>query len=343
MNLFWSLFITFVTLATLMGCAALILWCKKDLNGIKDGEDMGHEYDGIRELNNPLPKWWTYMFWGTILFALLYLALYPGLGNYKGLFNWKSADQTTRQLSASEATLVKEDGINQYARELFQAQEKYGKTYRNLIYVKGTDTLLPLFEVAQNQEAMKIAQRFFLQNCAQCHGSNARGQAGFPNLTDKAWLYGGEPQSIKNTIENGRQGNMPGWLSAYGQEGVNNLAAYTLSLSGRKVNQEEAAKGKTRFVVCAACHGTDGKGNPAFGAPDLTDNVWLFGGSRQAVEGSIAYGRQAVMPAWKNILDEGKIQLLSAYIWKKSQPLEIPASKPSTKPDPIPDPIEASF
>ena len=143
-------------------------------------------------------------------------------------------------------------------------------------------------------------------------------KSGFPNLTDNAWLYGGEPEAIKTTIEKGRIGNMPGWLDALGEEGIRDVTAYTLSLSGRKVNLEEATRGKMKFAVCSACHGTDGKGNPAFGAPDLTDNVWLFGGSRQDVENTIRYGRQGVMPAWENILSEEKIQLLSAYVWKQS-------------------------
>lgn len=316
MTTFWSVFITLITLGTFIGTAALLIWCGKQLNGKEDGEDMGHEYDGIRELNNPLPKWWSYMFWATIFFGCVYLLLYPGLGNFNGLFDWKSSDQTTKNLNASQASLVKTDGINQYARELAFANEKYGEAYRKLVYKKGA--LLSIPDIAKNEQAMKVAQRLFIQNCSQCHGSDARGQAGFPNLTDQAWLYGGEPQSIKATIEQGRTGNMPAWLASFGEDGVKNVAAYTLGLSGRKVDAQDAAKGKTRFIVCASCHGTDGKGNPAFGAPDLTDNEWLFGASRKAVEETIAYGRQGVMPAWKNILDQEKIQLLSAYVWKKS-------------------------
>lgn len=140
-----------------------------------------------------------------------------------------------------------------------------------------------------------MGQRLFLQNCAQCHGSDARGQLGFPNLADNAWLYGGQPEAIKTTLMQGRQGNMPAWIDSLGKDGVQEVTSYVLSLSGRKVDQQEAAKGKARFVVCAACHGTDGKGNPAFGAPDLTDNVWLYGGSRRAVEATIVHGRMGVM------------------------------------------------
>ncbi|WP_028025556.1 cytochrome-c oxidase, cbb3-type subunit III [Enterovibrio calviensis] len=318
MTTFWSLFITVIVVATLVGCAALIIWCGKDLKGVADGEDMGHEYDGIRELNNPLPKWWSYMFWATIVFGAVYLALYPGLGNFQGLFNWQSSAQQVKNIDESRERMANSEGIDQYARELSAANEIFGETFRKLAYKPGSDELLEITEIAKNPEAVKVGQRLFIQNCAQCHGSDARGQSGFPNLTDKAWLYGGEPEAIKATLLHGRVGNMPAWLDAFGEDGVSEVSAYALSLSGRKVNAEEAAKGKARFVVCAACHGTDGKGNPAFGAPDLTDNVWLFGGSRKAVEDTVRYGRQGVMPAWKDILDEDKIQLLSAYVWQLS-------------------------
>lgn len=323
MTTFWSLFITVITIGTLIGCAALLKWCSKDLSHLSDGEDMGHEYDGIRELNNPLPKWWSYLFWATIAFGAIYLALYPGLGNYSGLFHWKSSAQDIDNIDESEQILANSQGINQYARELKFADERFGKIYRKLVYKPGTNTLISIRDLAQNSEAMKVAQRLFIQNCSQCHGSDARGQAAFPNLTDNAWLYGGEPQSIKATIVQGRIGQMPAWLDVLGEQGVKEVAAYTLSLSGRKVNAQEAAKGKTRFVVCASCHGTDGKGNPAFGAPDLTDNIWLFGASRKVVEDTIAYGRQGVMPAWGNILSEDKIQLLSAFVWKQSNPTSL--------------------
>ncbi|EOD80660.1 Cytochrome c oxidase subunit CcoP [Grimontia indica] len=320
MTTFWSLFITVITIGTLVGCAALIIWCSKDLDGVADGEDMGHEYDGIHELNNPLPKWWSYMFWATIVFGAVYFVLYPGLGNWKGVFNWQSSAQDVANIEESRQLLANSDGIDQYARELASANAIFGETFRKLAYKPGSDELQDITEIAKNPEAIKVGQRLFIQNCAQCHGSDARGQSGFPNLTDEAWLYGGEPETIKATLVNGRVGNMPSWLDALGEDGVREVASYTLSLSGRKVDAQEAAKGKTRFVVCAACHGTDGKGNPAFGAPDLTDNVWLFGGSRKAVEETIRYGRQGVMPAWKDILDEDKIQLLSAYVWQLSTP-----------------------
>ncbi|MCL4123220.1 UNVERIFIED_CONTAM: hypothetical protein GTU68_017412 [Idotea baltica] len=296
MSTFWSLWISVITIGTLIGCGLLLRFCLKNTTGVEEGEDMGHEYDGIRELNNPLPKWWSYMFWATIVFAIVYLILYPGLGNFKGVLGWTSSDQTVRTVEESRASIArshKDKTLDEYARELDE-------------------------DIANDKEALKVGQRLFLQNCSQCHSSDARGMKGFPNLTDNAWLYGGEPQAIKTTIMNGRIGNMPAWGDALGADGVKEVVSYTLSLSGRKVNVKEAAAGKQRFIVCAACHGTDGKGNPALGAPDLTDNDWLFGDSRADVTETVANGRQGVMPAWKDILGEEKIQLLSAYVWSLS-------------------------
>ncbi len=319
MTTFWSLFITVITLATIAGCAALLIWCNKDLKDVPEGEALAHEYDGIREINNPLPRWWSYLFWATIAFALSYLLFYPGLGNFAGIFNWQSSAQQVLNIESARQALTNESHIDQYARELITADKIYGEVYHPLVYQANSNELLDIKTIADNPAALKIGQRLFIQNCAQCHGSDARGQVGFPNLADNAWLYSGTPEAIKASIEQGRMGNMPAWLAAFGEQGVRDISAYTLSLSGRKVNQEESARGKLNFAVCAACHGTDGKGNPAFGAPNLTDNIWLYGGSRKDVENTIRYGRQGVMPAWETILSEDKIQLVSAYVWKQSK------------------------
>ncbi|MGR4990370.1 cytochrome-c oxidase, cbb3-type subunit III [Vibrio rotiferianus] len=319
MTTFWSLWIIVITVGTLVGCAILLTWCAKDKMGVEEGEDMGHEYDGIRELNNPLPKWWTYLFVSTFVFAAVYLALFPGLGNFKGLLNWQSSDQTVRTLEESKEAIARAQEnkqLNQYAKELDDADAYFGEAFRALAH--NADGLRPIPEIAQDPEAIKVGQRLFLQNCSQCHGSDARGQTGFPNLTDNAWLYGGEPAAIVTTIMQGRIGQMPAWKDALGEQGVQEVVSYTLSLSGRKVNAREAEAGKARFVVCAACHGTDGKGNPAVGAPDLTDQYWLFGDSRAAVTETVMNGRSGVMPAWKDILGEDKVQLVAAYVWSLS-------------------------
>lgn len=323
MTTFWSLWIIIITVGTLVGCAAVLTWCLKDKMGVEEGEDMGHEYDGIRELNNPLPKWWTYLFISTFIFAAVYLTLYPGLGSFKGVLGWQSSDQTVRTLAESKASIAasqENKQLVQYAKELDDADAYFGEAFKRLAYNESGNSLRPIVEIAADSDAVKVGQRLFLQNCSQCHGSDARGQQGFPNLTDDAWLYGGEPDAIVATIMHGRIGQMPAWKDALGEDGVKEVVSYTLSLSGRSVNAREAEAGKARFVVCAACHGTDGKGNPAVGAPDLTDKDWLFGGSRAAVTETVLNGRSGVMPAWNGILGEDKVQLVSAYVWSLSNP-----------------------
>ncbi|EJC6736752.1 cytochrome-c oxidase, cbb3-type subunit III [Vibrio vulnificus] len=319
MTTFWSLWIIVITVGTLVGCAVLLYWCAKDKMGVEEGADMGHEYDGIRELNNPLPKWWTYLFVGTFIFAAVYLTLFPGLGNFKGVLGWQSSAQTVRTVEESKQAIANAQSnkqLNQYAKELDDADAYFGEAFRRLAF--DDNGLRPIPAIAGDDEALKVGQRLFLQNCSQCHGSDARGQKGFPNLTDTAWLYGGEPQAIVTTIMHGRIGQMPAWKDALGEQGVEEVVSYVLSLSGRKVNAREAEAGKARFVVCAACHGTDGKGNPAVGAPDLTDKDWLFGDSRTDITETVMNGRSGVMPAWKDILGEDKVQLVSAYVWSLS-------------------------
>ncbi|QNE01039.1 cytochrome-c oxidase, cbb3-type subunit III [Vibrio vulnificus] len=319
MTTFWSLWIIVITVGTLVGCAVLLYWCAKDKMGVEEGADMGHEYDGIRELNNPLPKWWTYLFVGTFIFAAVYLTLFPGLGNFKGVLGWQSSAQTVRTVEESKQAIANAQSnkqLNQYAKELDDADAYFGEAFRRLAF--DDNGLRPIPAIAGDDEALKVGQRLFLQNCSQCHGSDARGQKGFPNLTDTAWLYGGEPQAIVTTIMHGRIGQMPAWKDALGEQGVEEVVSYVLSLSGRKVNTREAEAGKARFVVCAACHGTDGKGNPAVGAPDLTDKDWLFGDSRADITETVMNGRSGVMPAWKDILGEDKVQLVSAYVWSLS-------------------------
>ncbi|HAS6207065.1 TPA: cytochrome-c oxidase, cbb3-type subunit III [Vibrio vulnificus] len=319
MTTFWSLWIIVITVGTLVGCAVLLYWCAKDKMGVEEGADMGHEYDGIRELNNPLPKWWTYLFVGTFIFAAVYLTLFPGLGNFKGVLGWQSSAQTVRTVEESKQAIANAQSskqLNQYAKELDDADAYFGEAFRRLAF--DDNGLRPIPAIAGDDEALKVGQRLFLQNCSQCHGSDARGQKGFPNLTDNAWLYGGEPQAIVTTIMHGRIGQMPAWKDALGEQGVEEVVSYVLSLSGRKVNAREAEAGKARFVVCAACHGTDGKGNPAVGAPDLTDKDWLFGDSRADITETVMNGRSGVMPAWKDILGEDKVQLVSAYVWSLS-------------------------
>lgn len=348
MNTFLSVFVTVISLGTIFGCLGLLIWCTRDKMGMEDGAPTGHTYDGISELNNPLPKWWSYLFVFMVVFSLVYLALYPGLGNYKGLLGWTSSNQDVRSLAEynEAADKARTDKLFvQYDREMIKADEVFGAKFRSLIFADSyvpldpdtldasldtkakqaailkdkRDNYLPIEQIAKNEEVVKVGQRLFLQSCAQCHGSGAHGGKGFPNLTDNDWLYGGKPENIHKTIMDGRQGLMTPWGEMLGEDGVREVASYVLSLSGRKVDALEAQKGQPRFAVCAACHGADGKGNQAIGAPNLTDEIWLYGGSRAAVEDTIRHGRHGVMPAWKDILGEDKIQLLSAYVYSLSQ------------------------
>ncbi|PHR66947.1 cytochrome-c oxidase, cbb3-type subunit III [Pseudidiomarina marina] len=314
MSSFWSAWIIVLTLAFLVFIIWLLRWNMTNYTGIKEGELMDHEFDGIVEINNPMPKWWTILFWITIVWGFLYLALYPGLGNFTGLLGWSSSNQDVRSLEQSkEATeAAREAGlIVEYDRQMDQAEEKFGPVFAAL-------SERPIEELAQDPEAVKIGQRLFIQNCAQCHGSNAMGGKGFPNLTDDDWLYGGSPEAIKHSLMEGRNGVMPA-QTQFNDQQITELAHYVMSLSGRKVDPELAKAGESNFAACAACHGPNGKGNQALGAPNLTDNVWLYGGSQDAIEETLRNGRNGVMPAWKDILGEDKIHVISSYVYGLSQ------------------------
>jgi len=319
MTSFWSIWVIVLTLACLAIIFGLLLWNLKNYAGVKEGESCGHEFDGIEELNNPLPKWWTYMFFATFIWSVYYLAAYPGLGNWEGLGKWTSSNQGITSLAeskeATEQALANGENV-QLDQEYIAADERFGPIFESFAK-QDIETLV------KDEKALEIGQRLFSQNCAQCHGSDARGGQGFPNLTDKDWLYGGTPDKIKETLLYGRVAAMPPWGAALGEQGVKEMTAHVLSLSGRTVNQKDAAAGAAKFAMCAACHGADGKGSVAhnlpFGAPNLTDNIWLYGGSKRAVEETLMNGRAGVMPAWKDILGEDKVHLLTAYVYSLSQ------------------------
>ena len=322
MSSFWNIWVWVLTLGSLVGCFILLRWCLKNFAGVEEGKSMGHTFDGIEELNNPLPKWWSTFFLLTIIWAFGYIALY-GLGNWTGLLGWKSSNQGILNIAESKAKtaeyLAEGSGVLvQYDREVAQADEKYGPIF-------DAYAARSIQDLSTDSEALKVGQRLFIQNCAQCHGSDARGTTGFPNLADKDWLFGGSPEQIKETILNGRQAmGMMSWTGAVGgEEGIKVVAAYVISLSGRSVNAELAQAGKAKFGICAGCHGADGQGSLALGlpmgAPNLSDNTWLYGGSQRAIEESIRNGRAGVMPPWKDILGEEKVHVISAYVYSLSQ------------------------
>ncbi len=320
MSSFWSAWITILTIACIVLCTVLLTWNLKNHVGVEEGETTGHEFDGIEEINNPLPKWWTIMFYATIVWSVFYFAAYPGLGNFKGLLGWTSSNQGVKSLAESKAAIEAQKAAgtpSQLDREYMKADETFAKEFAKY-------TSRPIEELAYDTQALKVGQRLFLQNCAQCHGSDARGQRGFPNLTDNDWLYGGTVDKIKETLMYGRKAAMPAWGDALGEQGVKEMTAYVLSLSGRKVNDKDAAAGKAKFGMCAACHGADAKGSLAhnlpFGAPNLTDNTWLYGGSAGTIEQTLLKGRNGQMPAFKDTLGEDKIHVIAAYVYRLSRP-----------------------
>ena len=296
MSAFWSAWITVITLAVVFGVTWLLLATRKgETSKEETDQTLGHEFDGIQEYDNPLPRWWFQLFLATVIFSLGYLALYPGLGNYKGLLGWTSA--------------------NQWEEEMAHAEEVYKPVFAKYAALSVEELNQP-----GNETGLKMGQRMFSNNCAVCHGQGGQGAYGFPTLTDSDWLYGGEPAQIITTIVNGRRGAMPAWGAVLGEDGVQDVTNYVLSLSGKTVDTEAAARGQTQFnTLCAACHMPTGKGMQALGAPNLTDNVWLYGGEFEQVAHTIRAGRAGVMPAHKDLLSEDKIKLISAYVYSLSK------------------------
>ena len=289
---FWNLYVVVIVVASILACAVLLIVQGKAT--FTPGKTMGHVWDGdLEEYNNPMPKWWSWMFVITVIFAFVYLALYPGLGNFKGMLGWTSVGQHKAEVEKMDATV----------KPLF---DKF--------------MAMDMKAVAADKQAMEMGKRLYLTYCMQCHGADARGAKGFPNLTDADWQYGGEPEQIKETIANGRMGVMPPH-EQLGGDTIKDLANYVRSLSGLPNDATRTAKGKEAFgsAGCAGCHGMDAKGMHAVGAPNLTDKVWLYGSSEATISETIAKGRQNQMPAWKECLGDAKVHLLSAYVLSLSQ------------------------
>lgn len=292
-NNFWPMFITVIALGGIFGCALLLWWTSKIKVVAGSDNTSGHIWDeDIREMNNPLPRWWVWMFIITIIFGLFYLTAYPGLGSYAGKLGWSE--------------------VNQYDKEVATANEALKPLYAKF-------AAMPVEALAKDKEAKAIGERIFMNNCAACHGSDARGSRGFPNLTDNDWIHGGSPEKIQETITGGRIGMMPPMAAAVGnEEDVKNVANYVLSLSGSKHDSARALLGKEKFVVCAACHGADGKGNQSIGALNLTDNIWLHGVGEAAIIKRVNEGKVNQMPAWGTKFTPEQIHVLTAYVWGMS-------------------------
>jgi len=290
LNSFWNWWVIIISIGSILACWWLLHWTKGVSDRTEDGDgSTGHVWDeNITELNTPLPRWWLHLFNITIIFALIYLAIFPGLGNFSGFLGWTQ--------------------IGQYEEEVAQAtitQEAVFARFRDMD---------PAALMA-DQEAKDIGGRLFGNNCAMCHGSDGRGAKGFPNLADNDWQWGGSFEQIMFTLQNGRMAAMPPFVAVLGEEGVPEVVAYVQTLSGQKADAEMAAAGKARFqMICMACHGMDGTGNPALGAPNLTDDIWLYGSNPSDIEYAIRNGRNGKMPVFGNTLSEDHRRLLAAYV-----------------------------
>lgn len=301
---FWSIYVIVLTIVSIIACGVLLYVMGRMRVAKQPGkasDTTGHVWDeDLAEYNNPLPRWWMWLFYITIVFGFVYLALYPGLGSLPGLLGWTSTDAYARERAAFDQSVAP-------------------------LYTKYRD--MDVAAIAKDPAGHAMGERLFLNNCAQCHGSDAGGSRGYPSLRDSDWLYGGNPDTIVASITDGRNGVMPAFGTTLGQDGVDNVVNYVRSLSGLPVDSLKAQLGKPVFMAnCAACHGADGKGTQALGAPNLTDSIWLWGGSVKAITDTVTYGRgnagAAVtrMPAHKDLLDPAKIKVVAAYVWGLSNP-----------------------
>ncbi|MDO8756129.1 MAG: cytochrome-c oxidase, cbb3-type subunit III [Polaromonas sp.] len=290
---FWSVYVAVLTLVSILACLALLWITARKKVVPRSDNTTGHVWDGdLREMNNPMPRWWMWMFVLSIIFGLAYLVAYPGLGSYGGQLGWSTKGEYTAEVAHANKELEP-------------------------LYAQFTAKQVP--ELAGDAAAMAVGERLFMNNCAQCHGSDARGSKGFPNLADNDWLHGGVPGKITETLTQGRQGNMPPMAAAVGTpDDVKNVANYVLSLSGSPHDSVRSQLGKAKFTACAACHGMDGKGNQALGAPNLTDDIWLHGWGEQAIVAMINNGKVNQMPAQAGKLTEAQIHVLTAYVWGMS-------------------------
>ncbi|HDS1696597.1 MULTISPECIES: cytochrome-c oxidase, cbb3-type subunit III [Pseudomonas] len=303
MTTFWSTYISVLTIGSLIGLTWLLLATRKGQSNNTTDETMGHSFDGIEEYDNPLPKWWFWLFVGTLVFSVGYLILYPGLGNWKGILPGYENGWT---------------GANEWQKEMDKADARFGPIFAKY-------AAMPVEEVAKDPQALKMGSRLFASNCSVCHGSDAKGAFGFPNLTDNDWRWGGDPETIKTSIMGGRHGVMPAWAEVIGDQGVADVAAFVVSkLDGRTLPEGAKAdveNGQKIFAAnCVACHGPEGKGTPAMGAPNLTHpQAFIYGSSFAQLQQTIRYGRQGQMPAQAEIQGNDKVHLLAAYVYSLSQ------------------------
>lgn len=309
MSAFWNWYIILFIVANVVGIVWLLLATARRKRGAIEADTTGHVWDeDLQELNNPLPLWWLGMFVSSVVFTGFYLAFYPGFGSNEGMLGWTSNKEVATDLADNNRKL-----------------ETVFARFRNQ----------PIEQLEHDQQALTLGHNVFVNNCAACHGSDARGAKGYPNLTDADWLYGGATDTVVATISKGRNGVMPPWGAVLGDQGVEEVANYVLTLSGQKADEALAAAGKARFATtCIACHGPEGKGNPALGAPNLTDKVWLYGGTLDDIKATIKNGRNGRMPAWETVLGPDRVRLAAAWVLAQAPHVEatpvVEAAAPTT-------------
>jgi len=293
MSTFWHWYIIIITVGTLAATIWFLLWTSRlriPSTKEEDGsETTGHVWDeDLRELNNPLPRWWLGLFWITIVFSIVYLVLYPGLGRYEGVLGWSQSEQYEQEMARARAAF----------------EERFGHFDD-----------LSLTELAGNGQAVEMGRNLYAHNCSTCHGSDARGARGYPNLVDNHWIWGDKPAQIEHSVVQGRQAAMPGWGDPLGEDGVTRTAVYVQKLAGKPADAAMAAAGQRNYMqYCVACHGPEGKGNPQLGAPNLTNGVYTYGGDLDSIRATIRNGRNGVMPAQKPLIGETRARLAAAYI-----------------------------
>ena len=365
MTFFWSSWITVLSFACWLFILGVLLMALKYKPKVEEDGTTGHDYDGIREYDKPLPKWWLVIFFGSIVWAIAYWIFFPAMfpKHWDGLATvevdgktvpWTSHNELNSELEKNNKVftdnfekniLAKADasGATQTLATLaeLQATMRRSETPPADLQAQIDEKIAELSpyveKLSENPNALKVGSRLFLQNCAVCHGSNAKGAVGYPNLTDNDWLYGGAPENILTTLHKGRVGGMAAWRDQIGEDGVRAAAEYVLSISGNQPGYEldkaKVAQGEAIFnepTNCVLCHGTDAKGMTSTGAPNLTDDIWLYGGDRETIRETLRYGRAGVMPEWETKLGNERIMLLAAYVYSLSDKTSQPATKTPT-------------
>lgn len=278
----WIIVLTCVSLATLIWLVFSVYFAP----GANEHPEAEPIWDNdLREGSNAPPLWWFWMLLAALVFSLIYLMLYPGLGSYKGLLNWSQG------------------------KRIVESYETYDTSFQE---IRADIAASSLAEIQNDLDLMQVAERIFRRECSACHGPDARGQVSlFPNLMDIDWQWGSSSEQIEQTIRGGRRANMLAWQTILGDDAVDQVADYVANFS----DSDDSHPGKAVFQQsCAACHGLDGVGNPLLGAPNLADNIWLYGGDLETVRASISAGRNGVMPSFEKRLDDAQIKLLVAML-----------------------------